>query len=60
MARYAMIVDQVVENVCEWDGITPWTPPANTQAVLCPDDVGIGWTYDGVTWAAPDTDDEGG
>ena len=52
--RYAIIEAGKVTNVTLWDGVTPWTLPAGTEAVACPDNVGIGWTYDGQTWAPPE------
>jgi hypothetical protein len=51
--NYAIIEQGKVTNVTLWDGITPWTPAAG-EAVACPENVGIGWTYDGQTWAAPE------
>lgn len=51
--KYAIIDQNTVTNVTLWDGVTPWTPAAG-EAVACPDNVGIGWTYDGTTWTAPE------
>jgi hypothetical protein len=52
--RWAMIRDGIVENVCNWDGLTTtWQPPDGVQMQQAPDHVGIGWTYDGVDWTAP-------
>jgi hypothetical protein len=53
MARYAIVSNGTVENVSEWDGVTPWEPPSGTTAVPCPDDVVIGYTYDGSEWTPP-------
>ena len=53
MARYAIVSNGTVENVSEWDGVTPWEPPAGTTAVACPDNVAIGYTYDGAEWTPP-------
>jgi len=50
---YAIVRNGRVENTCLWDGVTPWTPPEGTQAIVCPAGVGIGWTYDGANWTAP-------
>jgi len=38
MARYAILdKDNVILNVCEWDGETKWEPPKGTKVVLCSD-----------------------
>lgn len=38
MARYAIFDENMkVLNVIEWDGITLWTPPANTVVEDVPD-----------------------
>jgi hypothetical protein len=50
---YAIVRDGRVENTCLWDGITPWEPPAGTTAIPCPDNVAIGYTYDGAEWTPP-------
>ena len=50
--RYAIIEAGKVSNITIWDGVTPWTP-SEGEAVACPDNVGIGWTYDGTTWSEP-------
>jgi hypothetical protein len=52
--RYAMIRDGVVENVSLWDGDTfKWTPPEGIVCIPAPDEIGIGWSWDGVNWTAP-------
>jgi hypothetical protein len=51
--NYAIIEQGKVTNITLWDGVTPWTPAAG-EAVACPENVGIGWTYDGETWTAPE------
>jgi len=53
MARYALIEGGRVTGVSEWDGVTPWAPPASAQAIECPEDVGAGWSYDGADWLEP-------
>lgn len=59
--RYAMIKDGIVQNICLWDGdTTKWTPPEGMIVIPAPDNVGIGWTYDGANWAAPVVNEEGG
>jgi len=44
--RYAIVINGAVANVVIWDGVAQWTPDQG-EAVACPDEVGIGWTYDG-------------
>ena len=36
MARYALVrtSDSIVTNITEWDGVSPYTPPTGTTAVL--------------------------
>lgn len=31
--RYAIVRNNTVENVVEWDGVTPWAPPAGATAM---------------------------
>jgi hypothetical protein len=45
--RFAKIVSGTVENI-----VTAQTAPGDIW-VQCPDDVSIGWAYDGMTWTAP-------
>ncbi|POR52744.1 hypothetical protein B0G62_10441 [Paraburkholderia eburnea] len=33
MARYAVVIANVVENVIEWDGTTPYSPGENATLV---------------------------
>jgi len=51
--NYAIIEAGKVTNITLWDGVSAWTPAAG-EAVACPENVGIGWTYDGQTWTAPE------
>ena len=51
--NYAIIEQGKVTNVTLWDGVSAWTPSSG-EAVACPENVGIGWTYDGQTWTAPE------
>ncbi|MBZ9675141.1 hypothetical protein [Mesorhizobium sp. ES1-1] len=52
--RYALVSEGTVVNVILWDGNTEtWAPPAGSIAVLCPDEVGTGWTYVHGDWQAP-------
>ena len=51
--RYAMIRNGVVENVSLWDGdLAKWQPPEGIVCIPAPDDVGIGWTWDGANWGS--------
>ena len=53
-SRYAMILNGKVDNICLWDGDTKkWQPPEAYICIPAPDNIGIGWTYDGNTWAEP-------
>jgi hypothetical protein len=51
--NYAIVEQGKVTNITLWDGVSSWTPAAG-EAVACPENVGIGWTYDGQTWTAPE------
>jgi hypothetical protein len=52
--RYAMIRDGVVENVSLWDGdLNRWQPPEGIVCIPAPDEIGIGWSWDGQNWIAP-------
>jgi hypothetical protein len=44
--RYALIVSGVVVNIAIWNGVSDWEP-ADMLVIACPDEVTIGWTYDG-------------
>lgn len=48
MRIWALIVNDIVENVCVWDSVTPWSPPSNMLVIeitnLDPTP-GPGWTY---------------
>jgi hypothetical protein len=45
---YAIIRNNIVENIIVWDGVTPYTPPEGTILVRT-DTAGIGWIYDPAT-----------
>ena len=50
--RYAIIdVENVVQNICIWDGVSQWSPPPDQKAVLDtnPPTAQIGSTYDPAT-----------
>jgi hypothetical protein len=50
---YAVIKNNEVTNIILWDGVSEWSPPEGTIAVACPDEVGLGWTYENGTFVAP-------
>lgn len=54
---YAIVrdIDGLVVNTSVWDGVTPWTPPDGTTAVLIPEGVvaGPGYTYENGVFTAP-------
>ncbi len=54
--RWAIVIGGVVDNVVLWDGSASWAPPAGSDAVALADGqaCGIGWTYDGTTFAEPE------
>ena len=47
--RYAILSGNTVSNVIVADAEFA----ASIGAVECPDEAGIGWSYDGKTWSAP-------
>lgn len=52
VARWAVIrdADNVVDNIIEWDGTTPWTPPPAHYVIAVGDqDCDRGYTYDPAT-----------
>lgn len=55
MAQYAIIdASNTVVNTIEWDGSTPWTPPAGDTAIPTSGaPVSIGWTWDGHNFLPP-------
>ena len=56
MNKYALINNQnIVDNIVIWDGSDSWQPPQtmtciNVENIEC----GIGWTYDGSVFTAPE------
>lgn len=52
--RWAHVIDDVVVNVIIWDGEAPYSVPVGDLVHIEHDSrVGVGWTRDGVQWAAP-------
>jgi hypothetical protein len=45
MARYAVISNNVITNLVDWDGGPEWSPPPGTTAELAPMPCGVGWTW---------------
>ena len=60
MARYALVEDNKVVNIVEWDGdVSVWAPPSGQTAVsIGTSAVGIGMTYTGTTFIIPTIGDE--
>ena len=55
--RWAMILNNIVENVCLWDGnTTTWQPPDGYLMKVIPEGsgAGIGWGWDGTDFVAPE------
>lgn len=59
MNTYAIIENGIVVNLVVWDGVSKWSPPAGSTAILIPADtsVSIGYTYNGTTFSAPQTNE---
>jgi len=56
VSSWAMILNDVVENVCLWDGNgSTWQPPESYLMVVIPEGspVGIGWGWDGTNFVPP-------
>jgi len=51
--RVAIVIDRVVDNVILLDALTAWELPAGSEAVALAEGqvCGIGWTYNGTTFA---------
>ena len=54
MNKYLIVKAGKVVNTVVWDGISEWSPPEGTTAVVAPEGVGIGWTQVGTSWVAPE------
>lgn len=57
MKKYALInLENKVVNIIVWDGTSLYTPPENNQMIELSDGayVGIGFTYDGTNFIAPE------
>ncbi|WP_237154982.1 hypothetical protein [Oryzibacter oryziterrae] len=51
---YALVdASGLVDNIILWDGNDGWIAPAGLSAVLCPEQVGPGWTRRGDDWLPP-------
>lgn len=53
--NYALIRNNIVENLVVWDGVELYNPGADYILVKVENGavVGIGWVYDGTTFAPP-------
>ena len=54
MNTYLILKGNEIINTVLWDGVSDWTPPEGTTAVVAPAGVGIGWTKSGSNWIAPE------
>lgn len=58
MAMYAVVdLDNNVVNIVDWDGISDWSHPENTQLILVTDETGrtaIGAIWDGTIFNLPE------
>ena len=53
MARYAIVEDEKVIDVVEWNGDTNvWSPPSGSTAVVAGDSVGVGDIYKDSTFTS--------
>lgn len=44
--RYAMIKNEIVENISLWDGDNKrWQPPEDMLVIPAPDHIGVNWRY---------------
>lgn len=52
---YAIIENGIVVNVIVWDGTSEWSPPkgSSVEDITTLPNVGIGWTWDGRSFAEP-------
>lgn len=61
MRTWALIKDNIVENVIAWDGESEWSPPAGC---LCVETTSVdpapgpGWSYDGAFFPPPSAPEE--
>lgn len=58
VSDWAIIQDNIVVNVCVWDGnTTTWPPPEGCLMEPIPEGnpagIGIGWNWDGTNFVAP-------
>lgn len=58
--RYAIVEAGEVTNVIVWDSEAEpkWAPGEGAEAIACPEEVSVGWTFnDGAFAPAPEIDD---
>lgn len=57
MSRYALVQNDEVVNVVEWDGETEYAPDGELVALADDEPVGPGWTRKKGKWVAPPESD---
>lgn len=43
--NYAMVRDGIIVNIINWDGVTPYTPPAGCELHRWAGRMNIGWAW---------------
>lgn len=56
--RYAIVCNNIVQNVILWDGKTDYNPPEDCSLIECSDEVGIGFTYKDGEFHPPPIEEE--
>jgi len=52
--RWAMLLNNIVENIISWDGdLNTWQPPAGYTMIVAADDTVIGSSWNGVEFIPP-------
>ena len=52
--RYAVVRDGKVCNVILWDGEEDYVAEDDVELHEVPEEVSIGWSYNGTSWTAPE------
>lgn len=51
--RFVVVQNNVVVNLVEWDGVSPWTPPDGSTVAPAPVQISIGWQWNNGTPVGP-------